>query len=299
MSGDWIKMRVNLWDDPRVGRVCDLTGAKEATVIGALYWLWATADQHTEDGCLPGMSLAHIDRKTGVKGFAAALVGIDWLHDDPQGVGLVHFDEHNGASAKKRAQTARRVASLRAGSTNVPPDDPFCNAQVPHVALPNEDTGDSAALAREEKRREDQEKSKLTLACDRPPDESPALALVETPKPKSKGPPDCPHVEVLALWAEVLPALPQHDPAQWRGSRADHLRARWRETAVAKRWETQADGLAYLRKLFGYVGLSPFLTGREHGKDRRPFFAELAWLVEPMNWAKTTEGKYHPMEATA
>jgi uncharacterized protein YdaU (DUF1376 family) len=133
-------------------------------------------------------------------------------------------------------------------------------------------------------------------AADPPPQ---PLALVAPTPPKPKGPPDCPHAAVLALWAEVLPHLPQHDAAQWRGSRADHLRARWRETATAKGWTTQQQGLTYLRKLFGYVGQSPFLTGREHKPGSRPFYAELAWLVEPLNWAKTIEGKYHPMEQTA
>ena len=57
--------------------------------------------------------------------------------------------------------------------------------------------------------------------------------------------------EVLALWAEVLPQLPQHLPNNG-GTRADHLRAR-RETAVLG-WQTQDDGFRYLRKLFGFVG---------------------------------------------
>jgi uncharacterized protein YdaU (DUF1376 family) len=118
----------------------------------------------------------------------------------------------------------------------------------------------------------------------------PALTLVEP----TTGPPDCPHLDVLALWAEVLPAMPQHLPSQWRGTRADHLRARWRETATAKGWTSQADGLAYLRKLFGYVGESRFLTGRTTPKQgARPFAIELEWLVNPSNWAKVHEGKYH------
>lgn len=128
-------------------------------------------------------------------------------------------------------------------------------------------------------------------AGDRPP-----LVLVE---PTPKGPPDCPHKAVLALWAEVLPAMPQHDPERWRGTKADHLRARWRETAVAKHWRTDSDGLTYLRRLFGYVGQSRFLTGRvtprEQGKP--PFIVTLAWLVKPANWDKTIEGNYHQESA--
>jgi len=116
--------------------------------------------------------------------------------------------------------------------------------------------------------------------------------LVESPKPKAR--PDCPHLAVLALWGECLPALPQHNPGMWRGARADHLRARWRETAASQGWVTEEDGMDYFRRLFGYIGRSVFLTGRAKSQDGRPpFVAELAWIVCPENWAKVHEGKYH------
>jgi hypothetical protein len=134
-------------------------------------------------------------------------------------------------------------------------------------------------------------------APDLPPEDRPQLALVGGPQPVPPGPytpPDCPHQAVLALWAQVLPEMPQHLATQWRGTRADHLRARWRETAVEKRWATEADGLAYFRRLFAYVGKSAFLTGKAKAAgDRRPFVVELAWLVNPTNWGKTLEGKFH------
>ena len=119
----------------------------------------------------------------------------------------------------------------------------------------------------------------------------PTLALVEPGTPKA---PDCPHLAVLALWEEVLPSLPQHNPGLWRGARSDHLRARWRETASEKGWTSDAEGLGYLRKLFAFVGSSAFLTGKSKTPGgRRPFVVELEWLVMPGNWAKTIEGKYH------
>ena len=151
MAGDWIKMRGNLWDDPRVGKLCDLTDSSEACVIGALYWLWATADQHTEDGQMPGLTLRQIDRKTGLQGFADALVKIGWLSADNDGVRIIKFEEHNGASAKKRCQTAKRVANFKAG-----------NAEVTQHALANEHECVSSALPREEKRREDKNLSTTT-----------------------------------------------------------------------------------------------------------------------------------------
>lgn len=119
MAGDWIKMRGNLWDDPRVARLCDLTDQPEAAIVGGLYWLWATADQHTEDGIMPGLTLRAIDRKTGIQGFGQSLCDIGWLADHPEGVRIVKFEEHNGQSAKRRCTDAQRKASVR----NVSADD--------------------------------------------------------------------------------------------------------------------------------------------------------------------------------
>jgi hypothetical protein len=146
VAGDWIKMRGNLWDDPRVSKLVDLTGSSEAAVIGALYWLWSTADQHTEDGCMPGLTKRQIDRKTGVPGFADALEEVGWLADDPQGVVILKFEEHNGTSAKRRCMDAQRKASGRSMSASDADKD-------------RTDDGQKASKlgAREEKRREEKE----------------------------------------------------------------------------------------------------------------------------------------------
>lgn len=148
MAGDWIKMRSNLWDDPRVGSLVDATETTEATVIGGLYWLWATADQHSEDGYMPNLTLRQIDRKTGIPGLGAALVSIGWLAESEGGVTLVKFDEHNGASAKKRAVTAKRVANHRGG-----------NADVTQPALQGEHVSVTGALAREREEIEEEKRN--------------------------------------------------------------------------------------------------------------------------------------------
>jgi hypothetical protein len=118
MAGDWIKMRNNLWDDPRVSRLCDITGSGEAPIIGGLYWLWATADEHTADGFMPGLSASGIDRKTGVRGLGAALQEVRWIEEAEGGIRLVRFDEHNGASAKRRCMEAQRKANSRSLSAS-------------------------------------------------------------------------------------------------------------------------------------------------------------------------------------
>ena len=144
MAGEWIKMRTNLWDDPRISKLCDITDQSEAAIVGGLYWLWAMADEHTESGILPGLTSRAIDRKTGVQGLGQGLVDIGWLADHPEGVRIVGFEEHNGTSAKKRCQTAKRVEKHKTG-----------NAEVTQQALANEAESVSGALPREEKRREE------------------------------------------------------------------------------------------------------------------------------------------------
>lgn len=145
MAGDWIKMRGNLWDDPRVSKLCDLTDQSEAAIVGALYWLWAAADQHTEDGLMPGLTLRQIDRKTGVQGFGAALCQIGWLEDNPDGVRIVNFEDHNGTSAKRRCTDAQRKANVR----NVSASDADKQRTESGQKTPN-------LGAREEKRREEE-----------------------------------------------------------------------------------------------------------------------------------------------
>lgn len=150
MAGDWIKMRTNLWDDPRIAKLCDITDQPEAAIVGGLYWLWATADQHSEDGLMHGLTLRAIDRKTGIPGFGEALVVAGWLSDSPDGVCIVRFEEHNGASAKKRCQTAKRVANFKAGNSCETLDESEGNADSVTETLPVRDL---------EKRREEKDTS--------------------------------------------------------------------------------------------------------------------------------------------
>jgi hypothetical protein len=136
----------------------------------------------------------------------------------------------------------------------------------------------------------------IKLSLDSPPADADGLDFVghklNGHAPKTV--PDCPHAELLALWAEVMPDLPQHDPSLWpESARATNLRARWRSTAALKGWATKDEGLAYFRKLFQWCRRSDFLMGKAQSRDRRPFQFELAWLVNATNWTKVHEGKFN------
>lgn len=107
-------------------------------------------------------------------------------------------------------------------------------------------------------------------------------AVVETPGVSAS--PDCPHVEVLELWAKHLPMARQ--PAEWNEARRTMLRQRWREKAARQKLE-------WWDRFFAYIAESDFLTGKTQGKDRRPFLLSLDWLLKPANFLKVIEGAYH------
>ena len=113
MAGDWIKMRNNLDSDPRVFAIAESLDLQDLHVIGLLWKVWAWADQHTLDGNAVSVTVSRIDRIVGVTGFADALRKVGWLEGRDTSLSFPRFAEHNGQTAKKRAQTADRVAKKR------------------------------------------------------------------------------------------------------------------------------------------------------------------------------------------
>jgi hypothetical protein len=83
-------------------------------------------------------------------------------------------------------------------------------------------------------------------------------------------PPDCPHQKLIDLYHELLPTCTK--VVEWNGERQALMRARWREQAVpnGKRpgYATEAAGLAFWRRYFGYVSQSNFLTGTARAAPR-------------------------------
>jgi hypothetical protein len=108
MATEWIKMRMGLRTHPKVVRMSSALNADRFRVIGALHAVWSLADEHTEDGKLPGYTLAALDDSIGWPGFSQAMKDIAWITEEPEGLVLPRFDEHNGASAKRRAMEVER-----------------------------------------------------------------------------------------------------------------------------------------------------------------------------------------------
>lgn len=106
-------MRTDLKKDGRVEQMADLLGITRSAVCGCLYAVWAYVDDQTEDGSLSRWTLKTVDREAEHEGFAAALVEVGWLEVTDDGIRIIHFEEHNGMSAKRRASEAARKGSVR------------------------------------------------------------------------------------------------------------------------------------------------------------------------------------------
>lgn len=121
MAGDWIKMRISLPRDGRIRFIAARTKAPIAHVCGALYFLWATADEQSTNGKLWGYNGEQLDGEVGINGFAEALTMLcdsagkpsPWLELGDGFISIPEYAKHNGTTSKKRAQTALRASRLR------------------------------------------------------------------------------------------------------------------------------------------------------------------------------------------
>jgi len=109
----WIKVRTNLHEDPRVLWLATELAVHVPHAVGMLVRLWSYADMHSTDGLLPLVSPKAVDELVGQGGFSAALQQLDWLQVSDNGVMLPRYGEHNGQTAKHRAQVARAVSNHR------------------------------------------------------------------------------------------------------------------------------------------------------------------------------------------
>lgn len=100
---------------------------------------------------------------------------------------------------------------------------------------------------------------------------------------------DCPHQEILKIYSEILPELPQ--PRSWEGQRRKNLSSRWKWVLQDLKKRNlpngRAEGIDFFRRMFEYVGKSDFLMGRI-----KPWSADLGWMVKAVNFENIIQGNY-------
>lgn len=113
MAGDWIKMRVDLGTSPKVVRIASALRADRLRVVGGLHAVWCLFDVHSTDGQLDGYTPEALDELICFPGFAGAMIAVGWLESGDDFLRTPRFDEHNGQSAKRRAQETERKREAR------------------------------------------------------------------------------------------------------------------------------------------------------------------------------------------
>lgn len=113
MAGDWVKMRKSLLADPRVVRISSALKADRFRTIGVLFSAWCLLDEQTIDGHLEGYTEQAFDEIIGINGIAQAMQSVGWLEIGDNFVKAPMFSEHNGQTAKRRAQESVRKMSAR------------------------------------------------------------------------------------------------------------------------------------------------------------------------------------------
>ncbi len=168
MAGEWIKIESITPDKPEVIRLTRILNAgRELSlkldrdlILGKLVRLWSWFDRVSVDGVVDGVVSTDVDDLVRLPGFIDALKVVGWIDfdDEKERVWIPNFDEHNGDSAKKRAQKSRRQARWRAG-----PDD--AGDELPDV----DGAASTGASTREEKRREKKSRGDSNLVTPKKP----------------------------------------------------------------------------------------------------------------------------------
>lgn len=114
MALDWIKMRIDLQSHPKVVRILSATKSDKFRVIGGLLAVWSVFDTHCTDGKLDGYTPELMDHVIGWEGFSSAMISVGWLrYNGEQTLEMPEFTEHNGKSAKRRAEDQKRKRNAR------------------------------------------------------------------------------------------------------------------------------------------------------------------------------------------
>ena len=113
MAGDWIPMRLDLYEDPSVIQMATALGEREEVVVGYLHKVWSWASRQLRDGCATGVSVSTLGRATNLPGFPEVMRDAGWLSEDSDGISFPNWDHWLSESAKKRLQNTQRQRQKR------------------------------------------------------------------------------------------------------------------------------------------------------------------------------------------
>lgn len=279
----WFRMYADFLNDPKL---ISLAFEDQRHFIGVLALKCDGAIDDVADGDLLDRIVAQrlwidhaVIRDVKRRLIAAGLIDASWQPLAWEKRQMRSDVDATGAERQRRYREAKKRNALRDGAVTRLEEDTDTDKEDSYESLspgfPDDDAGEPA---------------------------KPSEAADQADQPATKQSlPACPHLELLDIFAEQLPELPQPKPELWEGQRAKNLSARWKWCLTAKKRSgaryatTKAEALDFFRRYFGYVGKSDFLTGR----DGRWAGCDLAWLVKADNFAKVLQGNYENRQQEA
>lgn len=279
----WFRMYADFLNDPKL---ISLAFEEQRHFIGVLALKCDGAIDDVADGDLLDRIVAQrlwidhaVIRDVKRRLIAAGLIDASWQPLAWEKRQMRSDVDATGAERQRRYREAKKRNALRDGAVTRLEEDTDTDKEDSYESLspgfPDDDAGEPAKPS-EAADQADQPTTKQTL-------------------------PACPHLELLDIFAEKLPELPQPKPELWEGARAKALAARWKWCLTAKkrngeRYATsKAEAMNFFERYFGYVAKSDFLTGR----DGRWSGCDLAWLVKADNFAKVLQGNYENRQQEA
>lgn len=264
--------------------------------LGCIYlFLWAAANR--SDGDLTGMTDEDIELAVDWQGeegqFVGTMVDVGFI-DGQEKARVIHdWAEHNpwAAGAEARSERSKWAALCKRHGRKE------AALQMPEYAAKLEESAGSMPVAVPES-------AASILVAESGSAPSPFLSVSDTDtvskeqstdvdrlsavaapsiKPPRKTAPSCPHMEIIGLYHEILPELPE--VRVWESDRQAHLRQRWLS-------HPDRQSLEWWREYFTSVRSMPWLMGQKPGRDGQPFVCNLEWLVKQKNFGKVIEGNY-------
>lgn len=220
MAFAWIKIEDSTPDKPEVWKMAERLAIDADAVLGKLVRIWIWADQQTLDGNAASVTRALLDRCAGVTGFADAMIAVGWLQATEGGVRFLHFERHNGETAKKRALTRRRVERHRSCNADSVTETPIGNAGG--VTKRREEKKNNKTETETHARTRGQ-----ALAKSQPPAPDPVLADLDAPADPVIIPESMQAPEVLRAARQWFRHLQTRAPERVPQADSEQLRAFW------------------------------------------------------------------------
>lgn len=283
MAADWIKMRSDLYRDPKVCVIADILRESDGELaryvnqncqrdmcvtrnvmrnvtVGALVSVWGVMrtrgkPENTDLVC-SGMTISVLDDIADLPGFGAAMGQVGWVVETEQGIVFPHFfEDHNvDPEESKKKKNAERQARFREKS----------NAKV---TVTSNVTSNVTVTPREEKRRED---------------------INTPPNPLAGGLekfPDCPFKTIVDLYHEKLPELPAVRVLDSE-KRIRGCRKFWQWVMTSKksdgtpRAQTTDQALTWIAAYFERAKVNDFLMGRtQRGEAHQGWQCDFDFLL--------------------